>query len=41
MQYLRIVASLMPKDVNLKLSPFEHMTEKQLVARIRQLDGET
>lgn len=35
--YLKVIAMLMPKDVNLKISPNEDLTDEQLFARIRTL----
>jgi hypothetical protein len=35
--YLKVVASILPKDVNMNVSPFEHMTDAELNATIRRL----
>jgi len=35
--YLKIIANLLPKDINLKLSSTEEMTDDQLLGRIRLL----
>jgi hypothetical protein len=35
--YLKIIASILPKDVNMNVSPFEHMTDAELNASIRRL----
>lgn len=34
--YLKVVASLLPREINLK-TPLEELTDEQLTARIRQL----
>ena len=38
--YLKVVASILPKDVNLNVSRFDHMTEAELDAEITRLDRE-
>lgn len=38
-QYLKVVASLMPKDLNVNINSTEQMTDEQLVQRIRKLDA--
>lgn len=35
--YLKIIASLLPKDVNITVNDFDGMTDDQLVERIRSL----
>ena len=35
--FLRIIASLMPKDVNLTVNPLEEMSTADLLARLEQL----
>jgi hypothetical protein len=35
--YLKVVASILPKDVNVKVSPFENMSEEELDAEIARL----
>ena len=37
-QYLKVIASLVPKDINLTVSPLEGLSDEQLVRRIRKLD---
>lgn len=37
-QYLKVIASILPKDLNVNLNQFDTMTDEQLVIRIRQLD---
>jgi hypothetical protein len=37
-EYIRVIASLMPKDVNLNVSPLEELTDEQLIERIRALN---
>jgi hypothetical protein len=32
--YLKVIASILPKDMNLKVSPFENMTDAELNARL-------
>ena len=38
-QYLKVVASLMPKDMNVNINQTDGMTDDQLIARIRSLDA--
>lgn len=38
-QYLKVVAMLMPKDLNVNINTTEQMTDEQLVQRIRKLDA--
>jgi len=38
--YLKVVASILPKDVNLNVSRFDHMTSAELDAEILRLDAE-
>jgi hypothetical protein len=38
-QFLKVVASLMPRDVNIKIDPLSDLSDKQLVERISQLDA--
>lgn len=35
--YLKVIASILPKEVNLSLQPFEEMTDEQLRQRAKQL----
>ena len=37
--YLKVVASLLPKDVNLNVNSTDEMTDDELIRRIRQLDA--
>jgi hypothetical protein len=37
--YLKVIASILPKDVNVNISQFDAMSEDELIARIRQLDA--
>jgi hypothetical protein len=34
--YVKVVASILPKDVNMNVSPFEHMTDAELNASIKR-----
>jgi hypothetical protein len=38
--YVKVIASILPKDVNMNVSPFEHMTDAELNASIRRLLAE-
>jgi hypothetical protein len=38
-QYLKVVASLMPKDLNVNLNQMDDMTDEQLIKRVRSLDA--
>jgi hypothetical protein len=35
--YLKIVASLLPRDLNLNVNKLDDLTDEQLLARLRQL----
>lgn len=35
--YLKVIASILPKDLNMNVSPFEHMTDAELDASIKKL----
>lgn len=37
--YLRVIASILPKDLNVNINNTDHMTDEQLIERIRQLDA--
>lgn len=37
--YLKVVASILPKDLNININQTDHMTDEQLVERIRSLDA--
>lgn len=37
--FLKVVASLMPRDLNVNVNQTESMTDEQLVERIRKLDA--
>jgi hypothetical protein len=37
--FLKVVASLMPKDLNVNINPIGEMTDEQLIERIRKLDA--
>ncbi len=36
--YLKVIASILPKDVNVKVSPFENMSDEELDAAIAKLE---
>ena len=38
--YIRVIASLVPKDLNLNVNEYDHLTDEQLADRIEQLDRE-
>lgn len=38
-QYLKVIASLLPKDVNLNVNQMDDLTDEQLIQRIRALDA--
>lgn len=38
-QYLKVVASLMPRDLNVNMNQMDDMTDDQLIKRIRTLDA--
>jgi len=38
-QYLKVIASLLPQDINLNVSQFDGMTDDELIERIRALDA--
>lgn len=37
--YLKVVASILPKDLNVNFNPSDGMTDEQLIERIRSLDA--
>lgn len=37
-QYLKVIASILPKELNVNVSEYDDMTDEQLLERIRQLD---
>ncbi len=37
--YLKVVASILPKDLNVNFNPADSMTDEQLIERIRSLDA--
>ena len=38
-EYLKIIAGVLPKDINLNVNEYEHLSDEQLADRIRQLDA--
>jgi hypothetical protein len=38
-EYLKIIASIMPKDVNLNVNDYDDLTDEQLIERIRSLES--
>jgi len=38
-QYLRVIASIMPKDINLNVNNLGEMSDDELIERIRNLDA--
>lgn len=38
-QYLKVIASILPKDINLNVNPIGEMTDDELIQRIRNLDA--
>ena len=38
--YIRVIASLVPKDLNLNVNEYDHLTDKQLYERYRTLQAE-
>lgn len=38
-QYLKVVASILPKDLNVNINNTDDLTDEQLIQRIRQLDS--
>lgn len=38
-QYLKVVASILPKDLNVNINHMDDLTDDQLVQRIRSLDS--
>ena len=39
-QYLKVIASILPRDVNLSVNPIGEMSDEELLERIRKLDEE-
>jgi hypothetical protein len=38
-EYLKIIASILPKDVNLNVNEYDDLTDEQLIERIRSLES--
>jgi uncharacterized protein DUF5681 len=38
-QYLKVVASILPKDLNVNINQMDDLTDDQLIQRIRSLDA--
>ena len=38
-QYLKVIASILPRDLNVNINPNDEMTDEQLIERIRSLDA--
>lgn len=38
-QYLKVIASILPKDLNVNINNMDDLTDDQLVRRIRELDS--
>lgn len=38
-QYLKVVASILPKDLNVNINQMDDLTDEQLIQRIRSLDS--
>lgn len=38
-QYLKVVASILPKDLNVNINPLEEATDDELVQRLRDLES--
>jgi hypothetical protein len=36
-QFLKMVARVLPKDMNLHVNPYDNVTDEQLIARLRVL----
>jgi hypothetical protein len=36
-QFLKVIVRVLPKDLNLHVSPYDNMTDEQLIARLRVL----
>ena len=37
--FLKVVAMLMPKDMNLHINPYANMSDEQITARLKQVTG--
>ena len=38
-QFLKVIAMLMPKDLNLHINPYSNMTDAQITARLKVVTG--
>lgn len=38
-QYLKVIASILPKDLNINVNQMDNLTDDQLIERIRALDA--
>ena len=36
-QFLKVIAYMLPKDMNLNINPYDHMTDEQIMERLRVL----
>ena len=37
-QFLKVVAQVLPKDMNLHVNPYDHMTDEQIMERLRVIE---
>ena len=38
--YLKVITSLIPKDLSIKVDAYAHMTDEELMARLKDLGGQ-
>ena len=38
-QYVKVIAGILPKELNVQINPLDEMTDAELIDRIRQLDA--
>ena len=39
--FLKVIAKVMPKDMNLHVNPYDHMTDEQIMERLRVIEEQT
>jgi hypothetical protein len=40
-QFLKVIAQVLPKDMNLHVNPYDQMTDEQIMERLRVIENQT
>ena len=40
-QFLKVIAQVLPKDMNLHVNPYDNMTDEQIMERLRVIEEQT